>query len=213
MRYLIIIILCFLTLGSIAQDKDRYTQDYSNRFVSDGLLRFQGNLAFGTPLTRKATNMYFAGDVDYYLKENVSVNGGIFFFVNEYGGQDVFKQNHSLFAGFSYHFSTDNHLDPYVGVQPGISLSQLNADSPLFLDDITLSSFKSTINPLFSVNAGVNFFANKYFNVFVNVKYQRGKHFSDISAQSLEELKLTLGLGYMLWVKREHVNFKKPDFK
>ena len=57
----------------------------------------------------------------------------------------------------------------------------------------------------------MNFFANKYFNVFVNVKYQRGKHFSDVSAQSLEELKITLGLGYMLWGRKGYCKFRKPE--
>jgi hypothetical protein len=209
MRHLIIFILSFITVGSIAQEVAK--ADFSNRYVDNGLLRFQGNLAFGKPLTRTATNMYFAGDVDYYLKGNVSVNGGIFYFVNEYGGQDVFKQNHSLFAGFSYHFPTNNHLDPYVGIQPGVSLSRLNSESLLFIDVVAMSSFEASINPLFSVNAGMNFFANKYFNVFVNVKYQRGKHFSDVSAQSLEELKITLGLGYMLWGRKGYCKFRKPE--
>jgi len=213
MRHLFIIVACFFSLCLIAQDNTRYTTDFSNRYVDNGLLRFQGNLAFGAPLTRKATNMYFAGDVDYYVKGNVSVNGGIFYFAGEYGGKDVFKQNNSLFAGFSYHFPTDNHLDPYIGIQPGVALSQLNSESPLFVNDVELSSFKATVNPLFSINAGMNFFANKYFNVFVNVKYQRGKHFSDIPAQSLEELKLTLGLGYMLWTGKKYFNFRKPDIE
>ena len=57
----------------------------------------------------------------------------------------------------------------------------------------------------------MNFFANKYFNVFVNVKYQRGKHFSDVSAQSLEELKITLGLGYMLWARKGYCKFRKQE--
>jgi hypothetical protein len=43
------------------------------------------------------------------------------------------------------------------------------------------------------------------------VKYQRGKHFSDISAQSLEELKLTLGLGYMLWARKGSCRFSRPE--
>ena len=203
MKSALILLFCMVSFCSNAQFEKRYA-DY-------GLLRFQGNLAFGTPLTRSATNMYFAGDVDYYLKGNVSVNGGIFYFVNEYGGQDVFKQNHSLFAGFSYHFPTSNHLDPYIGIQPGVSLSQLNSESLLFIDVVAMSSFEASINPLFSVNAGMNFFANKYFNVFVNVKYQRGKHFSDIPAQSIEELKITLGLGYMLWARKGYCNFRKQE--
>jgi len=212
MRYLFIIIACFFSLWSIAQDESRYDADFSSRYVDDGLLRLQGNLAFGAPLTRNGTNMYFAGDIDYYVKGNVSVNGGLFYFVGEYGGQDVFKQNSSLFAGLSYHFPTNNHLDPYVGIQPGVALSQLNSESTLFAEKADLSSFRATVNPLFSINAGMNFFANRYFNVFVNVKYQRGKHFSDVSAQSLEELKLTLGLGYMIWTKGKKITFRKPDF-
>ena len=203
MKSAFILLFCMVSFCSNAQFEKRYA-DY-------GLLRFQGNLAVGNPLNRGATNMYITGDIDYYLKGNISVNGGIFYFVNEYGGQAVFQQNHSLFAGFSYHFPTNNHLDAYVGVQPGVSLSQLNSESTLFIDDIAFSSFEATINPLFSVNAGMNFFANKYFNVFANVKYQRGKHFSDISAQSIEELKITLGLGYMLWGRKGYCKFRKPE--
>lgn len=203
MKSALVLLFCMVSFCSNAQ--------FENRYLEYGLLRFQGNLAFGKPLTRSATSMYFASDVDYYLKGNVSVNGGVFYFVNEYGGQDVFKKNHSLFAGFSYHFPTNNSLDTYVGIQPGVSLSQLNPESPLFIDVVSLSSFEASINPLFSVNAGMNFFANKYFNVFVNVKYQRGKHFSDVSAQSLEELKITLGLGYMLWAREGYCKFRRPE--
>ena len=211
MKHLFIFISCLVSLHSVAQGKVEFEKGSENRYVDKGLLHFQGNLAFGTTLTRNATNMYFAADVDYYITENVSVNGGVFYFVGEYGGQDVFAQNHSLFAGFSYHFPTNNKIDPYVGFQPGVTLSQLNRESVLFVNKYPDWFFKSSVNPLFSINAGVNFYANKYFNVFVNVKYQKGKHFSDIPAQSLEELKLTLGLGYMLWTGKKYCNFKKPE--
>tara|TARA_B110000285_G_scaffold175862_1_gene197313 strand:- start:541 stop:753 length:213 start_codon:yes stop_codon:yes gene_type:complete len=64
---------------------------------------------------------------------------------------------------------------------------------------------------LFSFNAGLNFFSNRYFNVCANVKYQRGKQFSDISVKSLEQLKITLGFGYMLLARKGYCKFRKPE--
>jgi hypothetical protein len=49
------------------------------------------------------------------------------------------------------------------------------------------------------------------FNVFINVKYQTGKHFSDIAPQSLDEVKISFGLGYMLWARKHWVRFRKPN--
>lgn len=195
MKRVLLIFIAVIPSLLIAQD--------SGRYVDYGLLRTQGNLAFGIPLNRNATDMYFAGDVDYYVKDNVSINGGIFYYVGQNGGEDYFNKNHSLFAGMAYHFKTSNKLDPYVGFQPGLSLTQLNL--------IGGEEAETSINPLFSVNTGVNYFANRFFNVFVNVKYQTGKHYSEVSAKSLSELKLTLGLGYMLWARKGYCKFRKPS--
>jgi len=156
--------------------------------------------------------MYWVGDLDIYCRENVSITSGFYYFLGSYGGDKRFAQNHMAYLGASYHFKTNNHLDPYFGILPGYTVSQLNSSSTYFSDTTKpVSSYPWSFNPVFAVQAGMVYYANRFFNVFVNVKYQTGKHFSDIAAQPLDEVKISFGLGYMIWARKHWVRFRKPN--
>ena len=177
------------------------SQDESGQYIDKGLLRAQGNIAMGIPLGIGVNSLYIAGDLEYYTSKNISIKSGSFYllgYVNKLGYENRLDQNHSIFLGALYHFKTKNNLDPHVGIQPGFAISKL--------DDVS----GVTVNPIFSVGAGFNYFGNRYFNLFTNVQYVVGKHYSDRAAVSLNELKISFGLGWHLWARKGYCKFDKP---
>jgi hypothetical protein len=182
------------------------------RYVDYGLLRIQGNLAMGFPSSNKGTNMYWVGDLDYYLRDNISISSGFYYFFGSFNNDKLLKHNHSAYLGASYHFKTKGHFDPFIGFLPGYSINQANAGSVRYDDSLSArTSFPVAVNPLFSVTGGFNYYANRFFNVFVKAQYQVGKHYSDVAPISLNELKLSFGLGYMLWARKKYFRFRKPN--
>lgn len=204
-RLILIPLVLLWTIAVRSQERKRY--------VDHGLLRAQGNIALGTPTGYSGTNIYFAGDLGYYLTENISVRGDTYVFLNSFDGDRVFKNNHSVFLGLLYHIPTNSNFDPYVGIQPAFTFSQLKTNNSLQLREQHLSQYPLTLNPLLSFNFGFNYYANRFFNLFAHVKYQTGKHHSDIEPVSLNEIKIAFGLGYMFWVRKDHFGFGKPGNK
>jgi hypothetical protein len=202
----------FLLVAAFTVSLSHIKGQGSGRYVDHGLIRVQGNLALGQPLKTTGTNMYWTGDLDYYCRDNISISSGLFYFFGSFGGTKLFKENHCGYLGASYHFKTKGHFDPFIGILPGYSIAQMNANSVVFNDSTKpRSSFPLSFNPLILFNAGFTYYANRFFNVFIHVKYQVGKHFSDISPVSLDELKVSFGLGYMIWVRKKYVKFRKPQ--
>ena len=185
-----------------------------NRYIDYGLIRVQGNVALGKPLTTGGTNIYIVGDLDIYLRDNISISSGYYYFLGSYNNEKLFNADHMVFFGASYHFKTNNHIDPYFGILPAISVNQLNSGSVAFNDNTKpVSSYPWSVNPLFAVQAGMVYYANRFFNVFINVKYQTGKAYSDIAPVKLDEVKISFGLGYMIWARKHWVRFRKPNDK
>lgn len=183
-----------------------------SRYIDYGLVRVQGNIALGQNLKTEGTNIYWVGDLDWFCRDNISISSGFYYFIDSYEGKKLFKMNHCGYLGASYHFKTHGHFDPFIGLLPGYSIAQLNQNSIAFSDTFKpRSSYPVSFNPLFMVNAGVTYYANRFFNVFIHVKYQTGKHFSDVAPVSLDELKVSFGLGYMIWVRKKYVRFRKPN--
>ncbi len=177
----------------------------AQQFINKGLLRAQGNISSGVMFKSPGTNIYLHGDLEYYLEPGISIRSESYYFLSTFNGEPAFSKNHSNFAGVMYHFKTNGKLDPYVGIQPGIALTQLSKPVLLSADTAswspyTVSSYPVNFSPLFSASAGFNFYAYKFFNLFVHLKYVTGKHLSDIQPESLNEIKLTFGLGWNIWL-------------
>jgi hypothetical protein len=204
MKPFILILALSITFSIEAQTPGQYI-DY-------GLVRVQGNLALGKPLRTAGTNMYWVADLDVYCRDNISISSGAFYSFGSFGGPKLFKENHCAYLGATYHFKTDGHFDPFIGILPGFSVARLNKNSIVFSDTAKpQSSYPLSFNPLFMVSAGVTYYANRFFNVFIHAKYQTGKHFSDVAPVSLEELKISFGLGYMIWARKKYFHFRKPN--
>lgn len=193
----IITILVFLPLISIAQD--------TTPFIARGLFSGKGTVAAGLPTAYKGKNMYFSGNLEYYLEDNVSFRGGIYFFLGSKDMAHPFAMNSTLFTGYYYHFLTSNHLDPYLGLEPGISWSQLKKpdDPATETYPYNISKYPQSVNPVFSLTTGINYYASNWTHLFIEVKYIKGTHISDISAVPLDELRIAFGFGFNIWtIKR-----------
>lgn len=203
MKKIAIILLCLPPFAS--------AQDLNKQYVDKGLLRVQGNIALGMPTYASAgTNMYLVGDLEYYVEKNVSIKGSINYYLGSFGGNNTLKMNHSGFLGSNFHFKTNGHFDPYVGVFPGFSIGQLNEKVVALSGLEPQSSNPVVVSPLISFAGGFNYYANRFFNLFINAQYVIGTHLSDVDPVSLNELKVSFGLGYHIWATKSHFGFRKP---
>ena len=184
------IVILFLPLCAIAQD--------SQRFITRGLFAGKGTLAAGQMTAFKATNMYISGNLEYYLEDNISFRGGLYIFLGSSGSKHPLSKNSTCFTGFYYHFKTNNHLDPYIGLEPGISWTQLKSpdNPPTETYPYNISSYPQSISPVASITAGINFYATKWTHLFIEAKYLHGVLVSDIPAIPLNEFRFAFGFGF-----------------
>jgi len=172
----------------------------NNHFVDKGLFATKGTLAIGFPSAYSGTNIYINGNMEYYLEQNVSFRGGLSIFMGTSGADAVFKHNSSLFTGFYYHAKTNNHLDPYIGLEPGVSLTQLKApDIQFMVLNPQESSYPTRVSPLISGTIGINYYASTFTHLFIEAKYITGNHTSDIKGVSLNEFRIAFGFGFNFW--------------
>ena len=180
-----------------------FAQEESGQFIDKGLFSTKGTLAIGFPSAYEGINMYVSGNMEYYLEKNVSFRGGLYLFLGTSDADAVFTKNSTLFTGFYYHPKTNNHLDPYIGIEPGISWTQLKAPDydPLYCGDpiIYNYSYPNSASPLISGTIGINYYASNFAHLFVEAKYVNGVHVSDNSAVSLNEFRLAFGFGFNIW--------------
>lgn len=135
------------------------------------------------------TYFYLHGNLEGYLNKKLSIAGeGYYYLGNEGSAQSQFDYNHSIFFGASWHF-VKKHNDLYVGIQPGISITRLNAGESGF------STTHTGANPLFSTLVGYNFFLNRIFHFFVQTRIVVGEHNYD-TYKSLTEIRFSAGLGF-----------------
>jgi hypothetical protein len=175
-------------------------QNADNQFIDKGLFSMKGTLAVGFPSAYEGTNMYVSGNCEYYLEKNVSFRGGLYMFLGTSGADDVFKQNSTLFTGFYYHPKTNNHLDPYIGIEPGISWTQLKApDEEIAIVDPKTSSYPNAASPIVSGTIGINYYASNFAHLFIEAKYLSGVHASDVAGVSLNEFRIAFGFGFNFW--------------
>ncbi len=174
---------------SMAQDNERV--------IRKGLAAGKGTLAMGMPTDYEGTNMYVSGNLQYYFQDNISYRGEVWFFLGSDGEKNLFKQNSTLFTNFNYHIRTKNNIDPYIGVGPGFSWTQLKEPDHIMIvgNEHGLSDYKATINPVASLTAGINYYT-KWAHLFIEAKYVHGIHLSDIPAVSLNELRIAFGFGW-----------------
>jgi len=174
-----------------------YTQENSV-VIKKGLLRAQGIISFGHFTDLKETSIFLHGTTEYYTSKNITVRCDLFYYLTP-NTESTIAQNHQMFAGGSYHFNVNGKFDPYIGIQPGLTLSQKNKpeNTTIFLQE-AYTSYPITLNPLISGVIGFNYYASKWFHLFIDGRYVSGQHLSDLPPISLNEIRLSFGLGFNL---------------
>mgnify|MGYP001597204422 CR=1 FL=1 len=179
--------------------------DSNAQYIHKKLLRATAGFSPGIMTQQKITNIYIIGNLEYYIHRKISLRGESYYFLNTINSNKPFVLNHKIFAGTNYHFRTNNHLDPYIGIHPGAAITQtlhLPVACVGFCPQNFTEPTKSSVstNPLFSVSAGINYYFQKLFHLYADVKYNYGKHLSDMpTPQSLSEFNFTFGLGWNLF--------------
>ncbi|HET6244183.1 MAG: hypothetical protein H0V01_07395 [Bacteroidetes bacterium] len=197
MKYSLFILVCLglLPISLIAQ---------KTVFPKEGILRATATLSTGNMLKQPVTHIYLNGDLEYYVSEQVSIKGESYYFLGSLMNNHFFEFNHSLFAGISYHLLKEKTIDPYIAFQPGVAYSLAKPGTNG--DQESLMLYNASPNPLLSLSIGFNYYASKYFHLFMSTQYINGKYLFDAPQPiSLDELRVSFGLGFNLNLKKSKV--------
>ena len=167
-----------------------------------GILRFQGTFSAGYNPAFGSLNYFLHGDLEYHFEEKWSVRSDIYYFLNSRTPSDAvepFKYQHSLFTGIQYHL-LKGRLDWYVGLQPGLVFGQRQYEQITALEGTPnpLANPQKAMAAVFSANTGINYYANRFFHLFLQVRYNAGWFSDNYSVASLNEFRASFGLGFFL---------------
>lgn len=179
-KYLILFFLIWSTA---------FAQNSTEPVVRKGLLNATGTISFGGMTKHEQTNIYLHGLGEYLVNDWNSLRSDIYFYLKS-GDKQMLELNHQLFVGAAFHFNSNHQFVPYVGLQPGLALTQANF--------VTIQGVTNNVevSPLISVAMGFNYYASKWFHLFIDGRYVSGKHLSNQKKIDLDELRISFGLGF-----------------
>ena len=181
-------LLCALYGNSSAQ------KDSAKVYVHKGMLSATLTYSVGYMSSYAIYNVYVTGYMEYYTGSKISVRGDVYYFINSLNDSKFLKQNHRLYFGACYNFQVHSHLDPFIGFQPGIAYTQ--TESWYGVTD------PATFSPLASAVTGLNYYAERWFHILLNVRYAVGKHLDDVALFNLNEVSFSFGLGFNIDVQK-----------
>jgi|GEM_PF-2218154 len=131
------------------------------------------------------------GELECVVNEHVSVLGdGFYQLQNSHVATAKYEYNHNLFAGLAYHpFRKSGEFlwDTYVGIEPGIAVSKLNA-----------TNTKSSIDPVVAMLLGTRLQLTKHLYVFGQFRMIHGNHLGN-EFHRMDEIRFSTGLGFTFW--------------
>jgi hypothetical protein len=164
-----------------------FAQD--STLVHKGILAGVGTVGVGIMPAHNISNAYVTGNIEYYAERSISIRGDGYFFVNSLTNDSPLKQNSGIYFGAFYHFPTHSGFDPLIGFQPGATFAR-TTDSAFGKPDA------GTLDPMFSMVVGFNYFAEKWFHIQANVRYVVGQESTRQAEYNLNELSFNFGLGF-----------------
>jgi hypothetical protein len=182
------------------------------QFEYTRMLKASATLAPGFMLKEPQTNIYVHGHLEYFAEDRVSLRGDGFWFTGAQQKPALLAQNSTLLFGALYHVHT-NRLDWFIGLQPGVSLtrpavsytqSQITmAPTTVIVSDT--SHYELKVLPALSPVTGITFYAARFVNFFLEVRYVSGRYFGYEAGRALKmsELRLSAGLGFQLPLKKK----------
>lgn len=177
--------LLFIPLCSNAQEKP---------IIRSGLISGQMTLTPSYMFQDRTSQFYIHGGMEIFLESKVSFIGEGFYHLGSISDKRTFDANYNIFFGLAYHFTKGNS-DLLLGVQPGVSFTQLNEQSN--------SIIKSHIgvNPVVAPTFGYTFYVSRFFHFFVQSKLVIGTHKYDLQTP-LTEFRFSAGLGFNINTKQ-----------
>ncbi len=159
-------------------------------FIQKGSIKAMATLSPSKILSKNLSPFYLHGSLEYYIDNKVSIIGEGFYYLGDLSSQPFINFNHNIFFGANYHFIKNNN-DLYIGVQPGVSFTQIKPNDT----QNKQYSNRISVNPLISISIGYNFFVSKYFYFFVQNKYVHGENIL-VSPFNMSDVRLSAGLGF-----------------
>ena len=186
------IILLFLVFPCVIKAQE-------GQYIHKHLTR--GTLTFSTgAITGGISNpVCLTGNLEYYLDNKVSVRGDGFFKVADLNKSSYLGNYGGLLSGIVYHPKTNNHIDPFIGLQMGLVSSEYNPQSVI----MTLIAIPPSIStsPAISPLIGLNYYANKWFHITLQGRYLKAKHLpgNGYSSFKINDISFQFGLGFNLF--------------
>jgi hypothetical protein len=202
--FILLLVLTSITL---------YAQQGETQFIRKHLLRADASIVAGVLFKDNINNVHVNGNLEYYLDTKISVRGDCNYMLGSSGftaDSMGLKDNHSVMLGAAYHFHTNTHFDPYIILQPGFAYtSSYNARySNGAQDNSKTVYYKPVISPLATAGLGFNYYFQRFAHLFLETRYVYGQHLSDAPKPiSLQEFRITFGLGFNLFVIKEKKQF------
>lgn len=154
-------------------------------FVKKGTIKAMATLSPSKIFSKNLSPFYLHVNLEYYLENKISVSSDAYYFLGDMSkGKTIFNFHHSVFFGANYHFINGNN-DVYLGLHPGISITELKYYSQYV-----------SINPLISITAGYNFYLNKFFHFFIQIRSVYGEN--TYIPMRLVDIRISAGLGFNL---------------
>jgi hypothetical protein len=204
MKTLIIIFPVLLFVVNVTAQQDQ------QQFITKHLVRADASIVPGYVFKDNINNVHLNGNLEYYMDNKVSIRGDANYMLGSSGQTENFlqlKDNVSVMLGCSFHIPTNNQFDPYIILQPGIAyVSSFRPAEEI--DDNVFSGrdiyYKGSLSPLASAGVGFNYYFQRFAHLFCETRYVHGKHLSEApSPISLEELRITFGLGFNLFIIKD----------
>jgi hypothetical protein len=174
-----------MSLSLLSQNKE----DDASAFKRKGIFRTTLTFATGYMPANNLNNLYLTGNIEYYTDSRISLRGDGMYFFNSMNQDKTLKMNHSIYSGAAYHFG-QGQFDPFVGLQTGLAYTQCG------IIQQGMSERSKSFSPLISPLAGFNYYAHKWFHLFINIRYSYGRLLSNEAILPLNEWNVSFGLGF-----------------
>lgn len=145
-------------------------------------------------------NIYIHGDAEYHVLDRISIKGDGYYFLGTQS-RTLLQQHHGIFFGSQYHLPLRNFA-PFIGMQPGISCVDTRKSSLPSNDNESGDWAEGAIVPMISFAAGFNWYVWKFLHFSGQVRYLHGNHAMTCGNLTLDDFKLSAGLGWNVNVIR-----------
>lgn len=156
--------------------------------------KFKGALGFAQGfITENTRTQQVHGFIGGYYKK-FEGRFDAFYYLGASGDRPRFLKNDQIYFGVFYHFLEGN-LKPYVGFQTGLANAQ-GSEYGTFDSQTGETTFEKLISPVQTFVGGAKYKAESPLFVFLETRYILGQHKSQVYPVYLDELRVSVGLGF-----------------